>query len=46
MSLLAKEQQEYDPMEAFSYGLKAPESRRQYPRRFKPLLDFIKLEGT
>lgn len=36
----------YDPMEAFTYGLKAPESRRQYPGRFKPLLDFIGLEGT
>jgi hypothetical protein len=36
----------YDPMEAFIYALKAPESRRQYPRRLKPFLDYIGLEGT
>jgi hypothetical protein len=33
-------------MEAFTYGLKAPESRRQYPRRFKPFLDFLNLDGS
>ena len=33
-------------MEAFTYALKAPESRRQYPRRLKPFLDYIGLEGT
>jgi len=26
-----KEVQTHDPMEAFTYGLKAPESRKQYP---------------
>lgn len=33
-------------MEVFTYALKAPESKRQYPRRFKPFLDFLKLEGS
>jgi hypothetical protein len=33
-------------MEAFTYALKAPESKRQYPRRFKIFLDFIGLEGS
>jgi len=28
------------------YALKAKESKRQYPRRFKVFLDFLKLEGT
>jgi hypothetical protein len=38
------EQQE--PMSNFLYALKAPESKRQYPRRFKMFLDFLKLQGT
>jgi integrase len=46
MSILKEELQTYDPMEAFTFGLKAPESRRQYPGRFKPFLDFLKLEGS
>ncbi len=33
-------------MEAFTYALKAPESRCQYRRRFKPFLDFLGLDGT
>jgi len=37
--------QEYDPMEHFVYGLKSPESRRQYPQRLKVFLDFLKLQG-
>jgi hypothetical protein len=28
------------------YALKAKESKRQYPRRFKMFLDFLGLEGT
>jgi hypothetical protein len=28
------------------YALKAPETKRQYPRRFKVFLDFLHLEGT
>jgi hypothetical protein len=27
------------------YGLKAPESRRQYPQRFKMFLDYLGLQG-
>jgi hypothetical protein len=27
------------------YALKAAESRRQYPRRFKIFLDYLRLEG-
>ena len=30
--------QEYDPMTQFTYGLKSPETRRQYPRRIKKFL--------
>ena len=41
--------EQQDPMSIFFiflYALKAPESRRQYPRRFKMFLDFLKLLGT
>ena len=42
-----KQQQELqDPMTRFMYALKARESKRQYPRRFKMFLDYLKLEGT
>jgi hypothetical protein len=33
-------------MTVFVYALKAPETRRQYPRRFKVFLDFLKLNGA
>ena len=46
MSFLKEELESYDPMEAFTYALKAPESKRQYLRRFKPFLDFLNLEGS
>jgi hypothetical protein len=32
-------------MTVFMYALKAPESRRQYPRRFKIFLDYLGLKG-
>ena len=32
-----------DPMSVFLYALKAPESRRQYPKRLKVLFDYIGL---
>lgn len=32
-------------MTVFKYALKAPESKRQYPRRFKVFLDFLKIPG-
>jgi hypothetical protein len=38
--------EQQDSMSVFLYALKAPESRRQYPRRFKMFLDFLKLQGT
>jgi hypothetical protein len=41
-----KEDQGRDPMTVFMYALKAAESRRQYPRRFKMFLDYLKLEGA
>ena len=37
---------EQDPMAVFMYALRAPESRRQYPRRFKVFLDYLRLEGS
>jgi len=46
LSVLEQDFKSYDPLEAFTYALKAPESRRQYPRRFKPFLDYIGLKGT
>jgi hypothetical protein len=33
-------------MSVFLYALKAPETRRQYPKRLKVFLDFLKLEGS
>src|SRR5215208_1638363 len=33
-------------MTIFMYALKAPESRRQYPQRFKMFLDYLKVEGA
>jgi integrase len=38
--------EEQDPLAMFLYALKAPETKRQYPRRFKVFLDFLNLEGT
>lgn len=32
-------------MSVFLYALRAPETRRQYPKRLKVFLDFLKLEG-
>jgi hypothetical protein len=34
-----------NPMTLFAYALKSPETKRQYPRRFKVFLDFLNL-GT
>jgi hypothetical protein len=33
-------------MTVFVYALKAPDTRRQYPRRFKVFLDFLKPNGA
>ena len=35
-----------NPMSIFTYALKAPESKRQYPRRLKIFLDYLRLEGN
>jgi hypothetical protein len=35
-----------DPMAAFMYGLRAPDTRRQYPRRFQYFLNFLTILGT
>jgi hypothetical protein len=36
-----KEQENENPMEVFLYALKAPETKRQYPKRLKTLFDFL-----
>ena len=38
--------EEKDPMVMFRYGLRAPDTRRQYPRRFQYFLDYLKIQGT
>jgi hypothetical protein len=35
-----------DPMDVFLYVVKSPESKRQYPRRFKMFLDFLGFAGV
>jgi hypothetical protein len=37
---------EADTLTVFEYALKAKETKRQYPRRFKVYLDFLNLEGS
>lgn len=34
-----------DPLQQFTYALRAPETKRQYPRRLKVFMDFVNLEG-
>ena len=36
--------EEYSPYLRFSYALNAPESKRQYPKRFKVFLDYLDLD--
>src|SRR5215217_4283579 len=33
-------------MATFMYALRAPDTKRQYPRRFKFFLDFLSTQGT
>lgn len=40
------QEQEEDPMVNFRYGLRAPDTKRQYPRRFQYFLIYLKIEGT
>ena len=35
-----------DPIAVFLYAVKSPESKRQYPRRFKMFLDFLGFSGA
>jgi integrase len=35
-----------DPLQNFLYALKAPDSKRQYPRRLEYFFDYLGLEGT
>jgi hypothetical protein len=37
--------EERDPLSAFTYALKALETRRQYPRRLKVFFDFMQFDG-
>jgi integrase len=43
---LLQGEQHPDPMANFLYALKAPESKRQYPRRLKMFFDYLGLNGT
>jgi hypothetical protein len=38
-------QEEKDPMSRFTYALKAPETRRQYPNRLKLFFDYLGIKG-
>ncbi|MGH9992019.1 MAG: hypothetical protein ACREBU_07540 [Nitrososphaera sp.] len=43
----AQERQTFqDPLATFEYALRAPETKRQWPRRLKTLFDFLQLEGN
>ena len=50
MALISQEHEKpqvhQDPLAIFSYALKATETKRQYPRRFKVFLDFLELGGS
>jgi hypothetical protein len=35
-----------NPLALFMYALRAPETRRQWPRRLKTFLDFLEMEGV
>ena len=35
-----------DPMTIFLYALRAPETKRQYPKRLKVFLDYLRLGGN
>jgi hypothetical protein len=37
---------EEDPLSIFLYALKAPESKRQYPKILKVFLDYIQMGGS
>jgi hypothetical protein len=39
-------EQDSDPLVLFKYALRAPETKRQWPRRLKIFLDFLRMEGA
>jgi integrase len=45
ISMTVIEEQEQNPMANFVYALKAPETRRQWPRRLKVFFDFLRIQG-
>jgi hypothetical protein len=46
ISSYPKEEEYYDPLQNFLYALKAPDSKRQYPRRLEYFFDYLGLKGT
>ena len=38
--------EENSPIDNFLYALKAPETKRQYPRRLKVFLDFLQIDSS
>jgi len=36
---------EFSPYLKFTYALNAPESKRQYPKRFQIFLDYLQIQG-
>ena len=38
-------QEQEDPMASFMYALRAPETKRQWPRRLKIFFDFLSLSS-
>jgi hypothetical protein len=38
--------EEQDHLSQFMYSLKAPVTKKQWPRRLKVLFDFLKIDGT
>ena len=43
---ITKDENYVDPVANFLIALKAPETKRQYPRRLEVFFDFLKLEGS
>lgn len=35
-----------DPLQQFTFALRAPETKRQYPRRLKVFMDFVRFEDV
>jgi integrase len=46
LALVQEEEQQENPIAVFMYALKAPETKRQWPRRLKTFFDFLPFEGV